>query len=1035
MTGNDNAKPEADRQSELYAMLQDATTLDDVDLVLQHLNDAGDQIASMQAWMLTRSAFELSQEFVGEETDKVGELAILYLLPKCQRASHEPKDEVEDWRSGGMERYQARQFLLNWLNAFPAQQMVMVRSVITSHLYEALIESPTEDDVLLISKIGFRGDDVVDRLWRIVETKEVLFDAALSALIALGPNAEDKKRILEIVSDQIAEGKTSSSIQFAVQELVGQDDIAIAEQLLALVSDSAKEDSAIDDSFVVSVITRAIDRCEITSDVHDRVWKRLRTKFKSVNMTSEYGYRCSSKLVVKDYLHWFLDRGIGDGTNAGEYILLSRLRDMVKPTHLSAWTGATSPLMMQRLSDALLRDTHNNSDYHTVEQDVKKEALETMLALGYTDLQELVVPAVLHETSAYASSDVADALACLALSELPGSFYEAIVKNEHFDDTENRHLFRQKGLHEIARSSGSRQAFDAMLRFGFTREGNVLLSTIAATTDLAVARIRQGDTDIIDEIAWMASSGGEKHHRDAAISVFCALASNNLVPEASLGLLWDIASNNKFESYSRGEALVAIGRTDFEAARSWKEPMVEIAKSGEKRLSWQAWEAVLRRGWLADKDEPVLFDQLGIDTSVTSYCLRNAKSMAGWQAYLLGYLYVQDNARFEPCVIDCLDHSSAEAVYQLTPGLKHVGTKASFSIVEALIRRIDRSNTNWMSDSGLFELLGTISENGLFALANDVDWHDWMTEGKYALCEAIRNSAKERKGTYTIATQTFVEFMTDPSFQVRRSAYRACSELSHESLAATCEAWSRLDDIELRKRAAEALSWLPTEYSEQELEDLGFSEDREPTVRQAWKDTLLERRRRSWASSYVDAVLTSASGGNEAIATNYCYSRAIARLGDDDCIRRLRERSNDKELPPNGRHWILKIIKETKKQWKETTSKWPEPWADERDSIEVVDGEISFENNERTPARITLWRQQRRSQNELYSWGGTAVDSSPGFLEIHERKMTLHIPGREPVEVICSGRTWIGSKPSKFAFFGNVAYPEANLKDQADKMK
>ena len=113
-----------------------------------------------------------------------------------------------------------------------------------------------------------------------------------------------------------------------------------------------------------------------------------------------------------------------------------------------------------------------------------------------------------------------------------------------------------------------------------------------------------------------------------------------------------------------------------------------------------------------------------------------------------------------------------------------------------------RCNNQAMADTGLFDVLAAISPERLLTLSRDPNQREWMVEARVALCEAVRSVAKANADCRRLAASRLVAFMNDAAFQVRRSAYRALSEVSEELLASTCHTWSRSTDVELRKRAA-----------------------------------------------------------------------------------------------------------------------------------------------------------------------------------------------------------------------------------------
>ncbi|CAD76978.1 hypothetical protein-transmembrane prediction [Rhodopirellula baltica SH 1] len=1024
MTSPNTPGRAADEQSRIYAMLQDATTIESVEKVLHAISEASATLDSSNLWFLRRNAIDLIREFSSLDTDRLAEFALAQIVPLCSPANDAGGGDF-DLRE--MDSFRARQYLYDWLYGFPAELMIPIRKGVMSELEKRLRTNPHQEILWIISRIGYRESSLVDLLWNIADRESQHSDAAVSTLISLGPKKSDRERILEIVTRKLEQDQIDDVVTLAIQELVGPEYIELAEWLLEIALANSENEPDRDLSLAISVATRAVDRCDANTPANDRIWNLIREEHKIVTRSGEYGYRCASSQVVTDYFDFVLECNDAPQDTTRNYILLSRLRDLLKPIHLENWRSSRTDTLVRVLESLARLNTENTGNFHTIKQSLKKESLDILATFGHRWSDNLIHDVILGETNAFASSESAATLACFQINAVPDTILQAVKSAENIDQTGDQHVFRQKGIVDLVRSSNSRSAFEAILQFGFSHNGYALLSTVAAIVDLAFCRIREGDEDVIETLLHVSKTAEKECQRDAAISAFCSLAKNGFVPARFVSSLWSFASDGDLQSFSRGDALEAIGAIDVPETEQWRGGVVEIAKADEPRLSWQAWDCILKRGWLSRDVEQLLHLRLGIEVQGEKLRIKDATETEGWQGYLIGMLFASNQMGYEKCVVDCLNQGQPETVYQLTAGLKAVGKNCLPSIGEALASRLTKYNTDRTSESGLFKLLSNVAPTALIGLAASTEWQDWLPETKYAYSESVRSCTLQNNGLEASSVGIFFELMTDPAYQVRRSAYRACSEIAGNFLFQTCSLWSRIDDIELRKRAAEAAAWLPLQFDDSTIRELGFSEDPEPAVRKAWKGVLLERRQRAWLDSYLRLVLDHCGGDNDQIASHFRYGMAVARLGDDDSIQKLIDKAKDKQLSANGRHWLHKILKETRKQWKETTSKWPEPWADQRDSIEIVDGEIGLGDSIPVPARITLWRQQSKSLLGLYEWGGVA-EELPGSISrsnaaFDDYQMTLLLPGRSPTAIIFNSSNFESSGKTRLKFFSNDPYP------------
>lgn len=777
----------------------------------------------------------------------------------------------------------------------------------------------------------------------------------------------------------------------------------------------------------VATMTRAVDRCANDLAIQERAWAILRNYASVVRTSSEYAFRCNTKVTVTDYVHWLLTEETSKKPDGFVYIMLSRLSELTKPQQLAGWEEVDSDDFKAFLQPHATHNTKITGIYATTSRAQKNYAWETALTIGCPDAADWIDAAVLDETNPYVSWDVSRIVASLRVDHLPQRLLDCIVNEELHRDDAKGHLCRQMGLIEIASSSCSRAAFESLLHFGLTNEGNVLLSTIDAIFDVAIVRIQEGDADIIERLLEMTTRENQRRHREASISVFCKLCREELVPKHLLKHLPEFITAEDLDLYSRREALEAIGLTSFEEALQWEDSIRQLAASDNGELGWRAWEVLIRRGWLTDSDEALLFDRLGLVEIDGRLRVVAATKIDGWPAFLAGLLFRSDAERYSSVVSDILLQSRSDVVCQIFDSLRHLGSRCPELVTNAMYRRIQESNNQSSTDTEFFQVLADISPARLLKFGKDGKSRDWLLEARTALCEAIRSVAIQDEQFRAEAVSCLVSFLGDPALQVRRSAYRAIAGADVNELEKACEQWSRFEDIELRKRAAEAVAWLPiANYPDEDVSALGFAWDVEPSVRNVWKDVLSTRRQRQWADSYLDRVLSTCKDFHTSTLPSYRFARALTKIGDDETVRRIDDfLKENRTLWPNIRHWLKRTRDDIWKNWKKTTEKWKEPWSHEEGKIEVLNGDLIRADGSRTAARLSLWCRYSSGPSGLGDWGGIAEELEvPLSSEFDEGRIELRIPGRETAHVNVFGSHWSSSSRSRLVVRGDSLYPE-----------
>ncbi|QDV42483.1 hypothetical protein Enr13x_23310 [Stieleria neptunia] len=1007
----------------LSQRLEHARSLDDVRDLFAEVLAVRDVVGHGHSVNLANSLCEAAASATRSAPEQVAEIVEFDVLPFVVLE----EDDSESSPRLSIDQQYLRENIRNWVYQFPHSVMFEVRNDVLRALEERIRTCPLKPYFWCVASLGYRTQSLNTLLWEIAKSDGAHAETAASVLISTGLSIDEHSAILDLAETQIEQNGGTHLARVTIQELVGPDRPEIAIKFLksSFAGENEEKEKGLGRSLAVSVATRAVDRCSDHDPIHDLAWSLLREHPKEVSQSHEYSFRCNSASVIEDHFCWLAEVDGDDQANSHHwtYIYLMRLAELVKPAHLVGWRNIENEVVLKQLSSIVASSSGHRGQWATTTSKLKPDALETLLEIGFLPTSEFIEKSVVDESSGFVASDIARLLACTSVGQLPSPLLDLVRSGHQSDDEDNQHFFRHTGLIALVQSSRSRTAFDAISQFGFVYQDDVLLATVDAIAETAIARIEQGDSDIPETLLELVSKGDAEHQREAAASVFCRLVLTGYVRGKLFDRLIDLVDDESLKPFTRGEALEAIARTQFSSAEQWRDRIWSYTRSPDEPLHWRAMEVFIRRDWLDADKEIWLLDRLGLSSSSEIVKLSQPESIVGWQAYLLGLMYALNVRKYSHAMASAFERAKPDVFYQLIRPVSRAGKLNANNVVDSFARRVLFLNTEYSTDTGLFLVLAKLSPYSLLEIVESNQWQRWMVEGKAALCDATYvalSAIKEDK-----VKEYLISFMQDSAFQVRRSAYRVLSQLDHEQLFSICQLWTDTDNVELERRAAELVEWLPRDhYPDGFVGKLGFQSHREPAVRDAFQDVLIRRRQRAWADQYLEELFVLCRNQNPDTAECFRLVRALGKFGDDDTIRRIKQFVSREPCPIWIRTLLKRATKQIEKQWKKTTEKWSEPWSHEAGDIEEVDGKFVLSDGSEISAKILLWRQHRFDQSEKYAWGGLAVDLSGRLGFWHDdREVTLAIHGRENSRVLVGNVRSKSRIGTEIRFNGQSEYP------------
>ncbi len=270
----------------------------------------------------------------------------------------------------------------------------------------------------------------------------------------------------------------------------------------------------------------------------------------------------------------------------------------------------------------------------------------------------------------------------------------------------------------------------------------------------------------------------------------------------------------------------------------------------------------------------------------------------------------------------------------------------------------------------------------------------WRPETRASLAEALEQGLYTTEVAQERAIKHLLLLIHDAQYKVRRVAYRSLAAITPRNLFRAGVAWTYSPMMELRRRAAEALSWLPPMevfWSEANHLMKVLASDPDPLVREALVHAVAERRQQAWAGEYLAQVRRTYGKSNKVRLAIWRYAHALTVTVDDTTIADLKADLASSQLAPHERQWLWWMVKRTQEHWKKRVDKWPEPWFTWTGTIIFERGQVTLAANSQHDGTFFLY-QEGNSDDALQNttWSGSFwPDTSISIPELRTMAFTL----------------------------------------------
>jgi hypothetical protein len=487
----------------------------------------------------------------------------------------------------------------------------------------------------------------------------------------------------------------------------------------------------------------------------------------------------------------------------------------------------------------------------------------------------------------------------------------------------------------------------------------------------------RGDATVGPELAAIAIGGADRGNRVVAVESLTHLASCELISIENLDGIVETLNEDSRDSYERSRIVEALGFLPGDLVSAALEQQLASWAGGRDELALRSLETLARQGRLTAHPD-LLANRLGLRRAGTRWDLVPTTSHAGNIGFVLGLLYEHDPERFVEAVCLCVrdfDWIDAAGLLHFFGGLGGSQRQVPNEVKDALIDRIRSRQSRTSAETELFEILGQWDGEALVSQPWGLYWDDWLPDARAAFADAMGDLGPEVRDR---AVAHLLALTRDGMYAVRRSAYRSLGCISGESLVALCRACAFVEvpsgevpaPVELRRRGAEACSWLSDDQFTSIFEQFSYDPDR--TVRETAFRMRSERQIRINSHACLSAVLSVNSGDTDEMLSSWRFGRALSLRGDDFCIRAIRKHLHARRLPPNVRHWLGQIMERIESNWTKVTQKWPEPWLAWEGAIEENRGKVILPGNDQVSVKYTLWLQPRLTSSRVGNWRGAA---------------------------------------------------------------
>jgi len=886
-------------------------------------------------------ALNVLQAKTSEEPEATAYALVGQVLPRCLC------DDSPEQEDGKFTAYLYRKRLTEWLRAYPAHILDGARTRLIKLLSVALFSSAQESAIWTIARIGFRSETVVNDLWQVASSApESVQDTALSAITHLGIPDTGRRQMVSMLNQALQAGRVSVPLWGALDQLRDPGTIEALRNAWLLQGIQRPPSQAYHALHILAHIAAAQPNdaqlqnttWRITSDYMNQFERYLHSflflhsDIAPLFDTEDVVFHLVSLLGRQD------NSPVKEGRRARD-LICRRLLDCCRPHQVQAWLELTSQhrAALRPLLDDTCIDSQVANRSQTELGLLKVVAWRVLLRAGTPELlsPDYFENCILGEASPYLHGGAFEWLACFRLDPLPAAAVALVV--EEYDEARDAfppQFPDRMGATRLLQSAATWEAFDALSRFGYTYMGKVLLDSINALSVVSLYLSQTERPRVRERLLDTALHADQARHRTAAIEALHDLGAAGYLLNVRPNEFIEALHADEISSDDRGRLVRTLGhisRSHLPSALI--EELIGFAQSQDDDiLRWSSLEALARLGVLTGYLDS-LSGVIGLRQDAGTWHLTEAEHVGSEVALVIALLYETDHVAFGSALGELLASADGEALDTASDAVRVIHsrkrkTKIPSSVSNALLGQLGRAQSPWVPVERFIEIAALVCPDELAC----VDWSRLIgslaVRSLVALADALGGARFARAATRKKAVGCLLELTREADYAVRRSAFRALQLQDQTLHARLCKTWASSAEPALRQRAAEAGVWVASNDCSGDgwpAALLSLSWDPEPGVREAMARARDERLRITWSSSYLERVLSLNDYSNETILSYWACASALAQIGNDDTLQRIRSHLASEPLPAHAVTWLNYVFKQTSEQWTEAVKKWPGP--------------------------------------------------------------------------------------------------------------
>jgi hypothetical protein len=889
--------------------------------------------------------------------------------------------------SARIARSSSRDTLSEWLNQYPEKTRLELLHSCLDTLSDSLRLKPTADLCWTISGLGYRRSDLVAGLWEIVRHDDGdVGDVALRALARFGMRESERHLLLEELHRRILHRMTTPLLA-ALSDLADVSTIPVLGRCLEQVTVDAE--ASFGRTFTLVVLSTIADKHNTDLSVQEMIWELIVKLYESdpnrytfdIYLGSNIAPSCNDSRVPLNLIQW-LELHSQDSEKEADRrrLLYLRLSDCIRPRQVEGMSLTIPPKSLALIQLDACRNSRNTGRWSTWESNLKQQAWTTLLFLGHPSILSISQfnKAIVHEDSGFLKGKLMELLACFRWKHLPDQVLTWITEKVDVKrEMAPQELPFRRGAESLARSAGTRQAFDALLASGTTFDGALLRETANALASLSVTLARQGDAEIIEKLWVTVEHGKEEEIRRAAIEALVWIASADLLPVQYQSRIVALIEDESREALERSNIVHILGAIQLEFLMPEILGLLkQLVHSEQTAIASSALEALVQNGAVLDMPG-LLEERLSFTRENERWNSRFSPHTGNWMVGMVVNLYHHDPERLALVMASLIEGISAIMLPLVLRALDEIHRverrMLPVEVRRALLAQLDSMRDALFTDpTELVEICAKLVPDAFGERVWESQWEAWTPETRAALARALGHGKYTIESARDRATEQLLLLSCDAQYSVRREACRSLASIAADVLLCVTAAWAHAPIMELRRRAAETLSWLvPGTDFDLVANDLNrvLTSDPDLLVREALIRSNTERRQRVWADEYLRQMRKVYRKNNKERLSAWRYAHALTMTGDDSIIAELEADLAMEKLSLHERQWVIWTLNNTKESWKKTADKWPKPWSAWRGRIICQRGQINVASVPTLSGKFLLYEETDET-SQPNNWRG-----------------------------------------------------------------